>query len=323
MSSNYPSGFTSGVTIRGLPLQQLHPGEVFWCNSSTTLAKGAVGGSDGNDGSYRRPFATLDYAIGRCTAGRGDIIMLMPNHTETVTSATSHNFDVAGVAIIGLGTGTSRPLFTFTTADSATIPVSAANISISNCRFLGTILSTASCFTVAAAPGFSVEYCDFTDTSNVLGFLNVLTTTVSVNADDLNFSYNRVVCEAATTPGAAIEILGDITKLTVNYNRIYQPTIENGVPKLLTHAALVVTDLEMIGNTVYCIDTATGPLLMSTSATTGSGIIANNLVRSQDPSAALMYTAAAVQYGAFNNYHAGETTALSGILLPAAGADTS
>ncbi len=79
----------------------------------------------------------------------------------------------------------------------------------------------------------------------------------------------------------------------------------------------------MEGNRCYSINTAqtTAGFLVSTSATTGSGIIANNHVRSQDPSAAIMITAAAVQYGAFENYHTGETTSLSGFLLPAAGAD--
>jgi len=107
--SNFPQGFTNGVTIRGIPIVQLHPGKVFYVNNSTVLAENGVGGSDGNPGTLQRPFSTIDYAIGRCTAGRGDIILVMPGHAETVTSATMINMDVAGVAIIGLGTGSSRP----------------------------------------------------------------------------------------------------------------------------------------------------------------------------------------------------------------------
>jgi len=42
MSSNFPNGFKGGVTIRGIPLQLLNPGEVFWVNNSGVLAKGIV-----------------------------------------------------------------------------------------------------------------------------------------------------------------------------------------------------------------------------------------------------------------------------------------
>ena len=51
------------------------------------------------------------------------------------------------MAIVGLGAGSLRPTFTFTTATTATIPVVGANISIQNCLFVGNFLSIASVFT--------------------------------------------------------------------------------------------------------------------------------------------------------------------------------
>ena len=102
MASNYPNGFSGGVTIRGVPLHQAHPGEVFYVNNSSVLAKGGVGGSNGNDGSYRRPFSTIDYAIGKCSAGRGDVIYVMPGHAETVISATTIAAGVAVPAVMGI-----------------------------------------------------------------------------------------------------------------------------------------------------------------------------------------------------------------------------
>ena len=68
------------------------------------------------------------------------------------------------------------------------------------------------------------------------------------------------------------------------------------------------------------IATDTVGLLISTSATTCSGIARFNMVKCSDPSAVLMITAAAVQWGMFENYVQGETTQASGVLLPAAGA---
>ena len=136
--SNYPGGFSNGVTIRGVPIDSPNPGEVFWVNNSSVLAKGGVGGSNNNDGSYRRPFKTIDYAIGKCTANRGDIIYVMPGHSETVSTATGGtaavDIDVAGVSIIGLGTGAKQARFDFTLAAGA-VTVGASNVSIINMNF--------------------------------------------------------------------------------------------------------------------------------------------------------------------------------------------
>ena len=323
-ASSFPNGFSSGITIRGLPLNQVHPGEVFWLNNSSVLVKGGVGGQDSTShGTYKRPFSTLEYAINACTASRGDIIMVMPGHAESVTSATTILADTAGVAIVGLGTGTARPTFTFTTANTATIPVSAANISFKNILFVGNFLSIASAFTVAAAPWFTIEDCEFKDTSATLGFLTPVTTTVTVNADHLNFNNNRVYSIATTTPGPAVVVKGTMTGLTVNDNRIIHTVASNNISALVEHGALVMTDLEVLRNRVYSIntDTATGAILVKTTATTGSGIIAHNRIRALDEAAAIVVTVAAVQYGMFDNLYTGETTLASGFVLPAIAAD--
>jgi hypothetical protein len=111
MSSNYPNGFAAGVTIRGIPLLQLHPGEVFWVNNSSVLANGQdVNGSNSNEGSFRKPFSTLTYAITQCVANRGDIIVLGVGHNESLAAggAGALTLDVAGVAIVGTGVGSLR-----------------------------------------------------------------------------------------------------------------------------------------------------------------------------------------------------------------------
>src|SRR5680860_1259199 len=103
--SNYPNGFTNGVTIRGLPVQVVHPGKAFYVNKSGgTLAYGQQStGSNSNKGTLQAPFATIDKAINSCVASRGDVIYVLPGHAETVADATTLVPDVAGVAIVGLG----------------------------------------------------------------------------------------------------------------------------------------------------------------------------------------------------------------------------
>ena len=322
-ASTYPAGFNN-VTIRGVPITQSHPGQVYWVsNATTSLLPGQIAGSDGNPGTFNAPFSTLDYAIGRCTAGRGDIIFVKPGHAETVSSATALNLDVADIAIVGLGNGSARPTFTLDTANTATIPVSAANMAVVNCKFVANFLGIVSCFTLAAAPNFTLQSCDFSDTSAILNFKAMLTTTVSVNADNLAILSNKVLNIATTNASAAFVIAGTMTGLTVVGNRVTNTIDRANQCVFLSHGALVMTDALVKGNTLFTANstnTSVG-MFVSTSATTGSGIIADNYIRGLDVAAAIIVETAAVQYGMFNNLYIGDGTQTSGFVLPAIGTD--
>ena len=112
-----------------------HPGKVFWVNNSSVLAQGGIAGSNSNDGTYQRPFSTVDYAVGRCTAGRGDVIYVMPGYAQTMTAADDVDVDVADVRIIGLGRGLKRPRFTYT-GTAGEFVLGAANVRIENLVFV-------------------------------------------------------------------------------------------------------------------------------------------------------------------------------------------
>ena len=129
--SNYPAGFNN-VTIRGVPITQSHPGQVYWVSNTAPPMLGQVAGSDGNPGTFNAPFATLQYAISRTVPMRGDIIFVKPGHNESIiantlnapgATPTANNIThySSGVAIVGLGTGAMRPTFTFNTATTASI----------------------------------------------------------------------------------------------------------------------------------------------------------------------------------------------------------
>jgi hypothetical protein len=227
-ASNYPGGFNN-VTIRGVPITQSHPGQVYWVSNATPTLPGQIGGSNGNPGTFNAPFGTLEFAVTSCTANRGDIIFIKPGHAETISSATALAFDVAGVAIVGLGAGTKRPTFTLDTAATTTIAVSADNVSISNCRFIGNFLSITSAFTVAAAAYFTIDNCSFTDTSAILGFLSAVKTTVSTNSDFLQVSNCFIKSDATTKSVAPIVVLNTMTGLTLTDNVVVQTVAQNNV----------------------------------------------------------------------------------------------
>ena len=149
--STFSQGFAGGVTIRGVSLVQTHPGQVYWVGNSATRMKNEKTASNGNKGGFLDPLASIDYAVGLCAANRGDIIFVRPNHTETVTAAAGLDLDVAGIALIGLGTGSNRPTVNFTTATTADMDVDAANITMVNFLFTGGIDALAAPIDVNAA----------------------------------------------------------------------------------------------------------------------------------------------------------------------------
>jgi len=181
--SNYPNGFPNGITVRGLPLQQAHPGEVFWVNNSGVNPTGGANGSDSGKGTYLRPFATVDYAIGRCTANRGDIIMVMPGHSEDIDAASGITSDVAGVAIVGLGTGAKRPTVTFSETDSTWV-VSAANCTFANIIIEAAVAQCVTAFSLTAgADGTSFESIESYEgaVAGTYNFIDVITLATGAN----------------------------------------------------------------------------------------------------------------------------------------------
>lgn len=118
-------------------------GNIFFVGSTVT------GASDSGDGTTpSKPFATLDYAIGKCTANQGDVIFLLPGHAETTTAIAA---DVAGIFVVGLGVGRNRPTLTATTAVTDLINVSASNVSFENFRLVGAASGNTALLDVAAA----------------------------------------------------------------------------------------------------------------------------------------------------------------------------
>ena len=52
------------------------PGDVYYVDSTHASASDGAGFGRNPDS----PFATLDYAVGQCTASKGDLIVVMPGH---------------------------------------------------------------------------------------------------------------------------------------------------------------------------------------------------------------------------------------------------
>lgn len=149
-----------GVSNAGLnvfagipPLTEDTTGRVFFVGNSSTYVPGGIAGVDHTsygDTPYR-PFATLDYAVSQCMAGRSDVIYVLPGHAETIATATALDIDIASTRVIGLGVGSNRPTFTVGTAATATITWSAANTKTKNIVVISALDGLNTAMTVTGA----------------------------------------------------------------------------------------------------------------------------------------------------------------------------
>jgi hypothetical protein len=289
--SHFNGGFANGVTIRGVPVLNTHPGNVYWVSS--------VSGSDGNKGTRERPFATIDYAIGRCTANNGDIIFCMPGHAEAVT-ATSINCDVGGVTFIGLGSGSKKPVLTFGATDS-TINVTAANCVWQNFRFtagIGDVVTAVLHST--AAQNTQYREIEFFATST-FNFINCYTLGAANISDGCLWERNYLRTADAGQLALAI------TAAAHNDLKFYDNYVRHAAAAagLLTGGAAEFLGLDVRRNFVQTgqTDGSVGVLVITT-GTASSGCIVDNDMKTADAAANVAIPIASKVYAA-RNYIAG------------------
>lgn len=280
--SNYPNGFLGGVTIRGVPITVSNPGKVLWVASSGAVpGPGCTASSDSNPGTFTKPFASLAGALAssQTQASRGDLIVLKPGHVETITAAAGIVMSVAGITVLGLGTGSLRPTFTFTTANTATITVTANSVGFSNCLFVGGFLNVATCFSIAnaqVATDFAVDNCEFRDSSAILNFVAIVKIGTTANiADGLQFTNNRVLGQASTPAAGTTAVVSasTINRAVLKDNFISHQILLANTACLVAMGATNLTNSIVKGNVTDRPNTASNGELLSTSGTGYLGTI--------------------------------------------------
>lgn len=173
-------------------------GTIFYVDSGHANAADATN----NGNAPNEPFATIDYAIGRCAANNGDTIVVASGHTETISAAGGISLDVAGVTIIGQGYGASRPTINLT-ATASTFAISAANCIIDNLLITGGIDAIVSSIVVSAAD-VKISNVELRDVTGQMT-LGILTTAA---ADRLLIDQFTFRGDSAAGNAAAIALVG-------------------------------------------------------------------------------------------------------------------
>jgi hypothetical protein len=202
-------------------------------------------------GSYTDPAikpmirTTLNSALGLCRSGDGDVVVVMPNHSENISSADQMSSLVAGTKIIGLGFGNKRGTF-YWTAAAATFLLDVADVSLINLRLFmagsrtsTTALTTAAPITVSAA-GCGIFGCeiDFGVDANQLVTVGITTTAAG---DQFFFHDNYCVSDTAAECTTFLRLVG-ADHASIEGNTIIGATssVEIGLVQFITTDSLNV-----------------------------------------------------------------------------------
>ena len=313
--------FPNGISSFGVPV---FPGMGSGGAGSVPFTLGTyffVDSTTGNDipenGTKAHPFATIDYAIGKCTSGACDVIIVAPGHTETISAAGGITLDVAGVTIVGLGTGQNRPTITLDTANTADMIISAANTTIDNLIFTANYADIAKCI-LTGAKDITIKNCSFQETATTMNFLSIIVTGSTNNeSDGLKIIGNeRISVDAAAL--AFVSILGNINRLTVCGNVDNQSSAAD-VGHFMICSSKVLLSAKVIGNILVLNgdnNAQTVGVFQTGSSSTSTGVFAYNLVGDLDATTELFCTASQ-GFKFFENKMSGAADK-SGYLLPAA-----
>lgn len=246
-------------------------GNVFYVDS-------AVGTDGAGYGSTPdAPLATIDYAIGLCTASQGDVILVLPGHAEDVAAAIT--CDIAGVKIIGLGESNDRPALTGADVLDA-ITVTADDVTIENLRFPTPSAAVTALINVAAA-NCKVRKCVFELGANIVDAVTITA------AGELPTFEDCEVIVSADGPDSWLKIEGVIDRLIVKCCKVIgsdgSDAFDDGVFDFNSQAATnpMIYDNDFNGadvattvfaNVASVVGDAFGPNRYSGSATDGDTV---------------------------------------------------
>lgn len=157
-------------------------GHVYWVKKTTALDYATfydrhfIKYNNGKSSIYN----SLDAAIAACTASVGDVIYVSEGYTETITAAKS--IATAGIAIIGLGIGLSRPTLTVNAAVDG-ISLDAANILFENFHFAAPATDAATAMINVTKAGCSIRDITGIGSGGSENFVDCIT--IATGADDL------------------------------------------------------------------------------------------------------------------------------------------
>lgn len=298
-SNHQPGGV---FTIQAM---EEHPNNVWFVSSTHAAAANSVGSGQGPD----RPFATLAYAFSSALPAAGDVIYVMPGHVESLGAAGAIAANIAGVRVIGLGWGASRPTFTWHTTD-ATIAVSAASIQFKNIICTVDIDEVVSMWNITAAH-CTLDGVDYADAGATQAIQFILTTNAADQLTVKNCRHVMLTAPAATS--VWIQLVGcNEARILDNFFRL---VLANAAGAFTIGGTTDPPGCEIARNTI--VQTGGTTQAAAIKLTTGTGcFVHDNRVACGSTALPGIVAVGSAGYGAEN--YALNTPNVSGIIDPVA-----
>lgn len=268
--------------------------------------------------------ATLAAGLARCRAGKGDIVYVLPGHTETVSTTTMLDNLVSGTRIIGCAPMNTTLVPTFTWAGTTTTAIWAlndANVELSGLRLNFNGADSMDTPVIVTAAGVTIRDCVIlTGSSTTLD--SDVGITVSTGADFCSIENNYFYSLSTAVNTNAVLVSAAVDSFKFKNNTMFVPaTSTNGILQVGA-AAVVCTNLEIANNVI--VNTSTGSACIGFTDVAHTGVCYNNysgLTANTAPTTTGIVLAGTtnilVQFFE-NKTNDGEAKGTSGILSPAA-----
>ncbi len=279
------------------------PGNIYFVNSVT--GSDSVGAGNNPDS----PFKSINFAITQTTASQGDVIYVMPGHSESISGIAAIAASKAGISIVGIGVGPLRPKITLHTT-ATTIAISAANVTFRNLRIATDVDAVVAVFNITAA-GVTLDAVDFVETSACACLQFVLTTSAAKDLTIQNCRWVQTATAATALVNWILLVGADRAKIVNNFANIKGYATSNPANGIVVGSTTLSLDVE-IGNNSFISQNSTGTIVISLYTGT-TGFVYGNRVAS-DKTAIAGQVACASAF-ASNNY-ANNTVNTSGLLDP-------
>lgn len=185
---------------------------------------------------------TLAAALLQCRANYGDVIYVLPGHSESVTTTPTF---VAGVRIIGIGHGGNRPVFRWT-ATTSQWAITVADVIFSGLRLRLEGANGVVKAIVSTAADTVFEGCDIEMAS---GATNKATIGIEVGAGATRFRITGCRFRGTATHNVTdgVKIVSAVDGVTIeNCQMVFSATAANGLVHFTAAATNVVCrDLDM------------------------------------------------------------------------------
>lgn len=258
-------------------------GKIFWVSSTSGTAKD----DSSHGGTPDLPWATVAYAIAnthsKLVANRGDFIMVMPGHTESLTTAGQIAVNLAGTTVMGLGQGQNRPKFNHTVA-AGSVTVTASNTRWSNMNHIAAVASVTNA--IAVSGGIShveIDNLAFDISATGLEFIVMIKLGAGATDNVTDISIHDNLFKAENIDGCASALLMDDCNEIKIINNLFQGdfnsvTIDGAAASSACKDYLIINNYVQNYDTGFTIDlddAATGLCAYNTIG--GGGALASNV----------------------------------------------